>query len=83
LQSSSDLSGGAKEEAYFVTYALKASRMKDWELIGELANKVAVMDELQYEFNETESSSSESTSGRKLSRQIEILMKENLKRKKY
>jgi hypothetical protein len=80
LDSSSDRLT-AKEDAYFVAYANKISKMKGWELVREVANKMADFDDLDGgSLSETTKNSS---TGSRTSRQIEILMKENLRRKKY
>ncbi len=71
----------AKEDAYFVAYANKISKMKGWELVKEVANKMADYDDLEGG-NKSETTKDSST-GSRASRQIEILMKENLRRKKY
>lgn len=83
MDSSSDRSTAAKEEAYFAAYAHKASKMKGWQLVSELAHKVANFDELDAEILKGEATSSNSSMGSRTSKQIEILMKENLKRKQY
>jgi CTP:phosphocholine cytidylyltransferase-like protein len=78
LDSPSEVSAAGKE-AYFVAYAKKASKMKDWQLVGELANKVTNLDDLA---ENPEAVSSDSSFESSTSRQIEILMKENQRRKK-
>ena len=65
----------AKEEAYFVGYANKASKMKDWQLVSEIANKMTNLDDLEEYANDSSMKS-------RTSRQVEILMKENQRRKK-
>jgi hypothetical protein len=80
LDSTSGISAAAKEESYFVAYADKASKMKDWQLISELANKVTKLDDLETET--LEGVPGDASIGSRTSRQVEILMMENQRRKK-
>jgi hypothetical protein len=64
-------------EAQFESYALKVSKMKGWRLAGELADQLETFDDLKSEGAES------AVELKKTSRKIEIITKENSKRKKY
>ena len=67
------------EEAYFVAYANKASKMKSWQLANELAVRLDDFDLLRDDNNRD--SDAETQLMKKTMRQIEILTKENMRRK--
>ncbi|MDG6998305.1 MAG: hypothetical protein JRN15_04230 [Nitrososphaerota archaeon] len=68
------------EEAYFVAYASKVAKMKSWQLANELAVRLGDFDLFKEDNNsDTED---ETQSMKKTMRQIEILTKENLRRKR-
>ena len=66
------------EEAQFDSYALKVSKMKGWRLAGELADQLKTFDILK-----SEPGAESSVELKNTSRKIEIVTKENSKRKKY
>ena len=58
--------------------------MKGWRLAGELATQLANFDDLKFEIgNDTNGSAKETLELKRTSRYIEIITKENSKRKKY
>ena len=67
------------EETYFVAYTNKASKMKPWQLANELAARLDDFDFLKEDNNPDSDAANRSMS--KTMRQIEILTKENLRRK--
>jgi hypothetical protein len=71
------LESDSLEEAQFESYALKVSKMKGWRLAGELADQLETFDDLKSECAES------AVELKKTSRKIEIITKENSKRKKY
>jgi len=71
------LESDSLDEAQFDTYALKVSKMKGWRLAGELADQLETFDVLKSEGAESDAEL------KKTSRRIEIVTKENSKRKKY
>ena len=82
--SSSNLESSDKEESHYDSYALKVSEMKGWRLAGELATQLANFDDLKFEIgNDTNGSAKETLELKRTSRYIEIITKENSKRKKY
>jgi hypothetical protein len=73
-----------QEEAKFDSYAVKVSKMKGWRLAGELASQLENFDDLKSEIgNGSEVSPDKTLELKNTSRRIEIVTKENSKRKKY
>ncbi len=66
----------SSEEAYFLLYKDKASKMKGWQLTSEIAKRLEAFDLLKNAGDPQEARMME-----RAMRQIEILTKENLKRK--
>jgi len=82
--SSSNPETSDQDEPHYVSYALKVSEMKGWRLAGELATQLANFDDLKFEIgNHAEGSAKETLELKRTSRYIEIITKENSKRKKY
>ena len=80
---SSNQTASEKEEAHFDSYAVKVSRMKGWRLAGELATQLENFDDLKSELGNVNETSEKSSELKRTSRRIEIITKENSKRKKY
>jgi len=87
LSDSSDstfiLAASEQDESYFVSYAVKVSKMKGWRLAGELATQLESFDDLKSELGNDIETSEKSLELKRTSRRIEIVTKENSKRKKY
>jgi hypothetical protein len=66
----------SSEEAYFLLYEDKASKMKGWQLTSEIAKRLEAFDLLKSAGDPQESQKMD-----RAMRQIEILTKENLKRR--
>ena len=82
--SSTDLAAAEKEEAHFFSYAVKVSKMKDWRLAGELATQLENFDDLKAEIrDDSDASEEKALELKRTERRIEIITKENSKRKKY
>ena len=81
--SSDSTTPATDEEDYFVAYACKASKMKGWQLTNELATQVANFDNLESENLYDQIPPDNASKVSRTTRHIEILMKENSKRKKY
>ncbi|MDG6907281.1 MAG: hypothetical protein JRN20_16020 [Nitrososphaerota archaeon] len=78
MDTSAEISVATKEEAYFAAYSERVSKMKNWQLVGELANRMADLDDLEA----TDHDSAAVLFRNKTSRQVEILIEENQRRKK-
>ncbi|HXQ91756.1 MAG TPA: hypothetical protein VN739_02025 [Nitrososphaerales archaeon] len=82
--SSANQAASEQEDASFDSYTVKVSRMKGWRLAGELATQLENFDDLKSEIgNDAEASQDKTLELKNTSRRIEIVTKENSKRKKY